>query len=71
MAFPVAEGTATGMLFAMGNFAGFLLGTFMTMIVQGETKGQTLAGLSFCFGVFLVGLVIIWFMKEEKNRMNF
>lgn len=33
--FPVAEGTATGMLFAMGNFAGFLLGMFLTMIVRG------------------------------------
>ena len=35
IAFPVAEGTATGMLFAMGNFAGFLLGICMTMIVRG------------------------------------
>ena len=61
--FPVAEGTATGMLFAMGNFAGFLLGMFLTMIVRGETKGQSLGGLGFCFGMFLVGLVLAWVMK--------
>jgi hypothetical protein len=64
IAFPVAEGTATGMLFAMGNFAGFALGLFLTLIVQGETKGQSLGGLGFCFGMFLVGLVLVYFMQE-------
>lgn len=33
--FPVAEGTTTGLLFAMGNFGGFLLGVFLTLIVRG------------------------------------
>ena len=59
------------MLFAMGNFAGFALGVFMTIIVQGETKTQTLGGLAFCLGVFLIGLALVWFMKEEKNRIKF
>lgn len=71
IAFPVAEGTATGMLFAMGNFAGFALGLCLTVIVEGETKMQTLGGLAFCFGMFLVGLILLWFMKEEKNRIKF
>ena len=35
IAFPVAEGTATGMLFAMGNFCGFALGICLSLIVQG------------------------------------
>lgn len=34
-AFPVGEGTAAGLLFAMGNFAGFVMGTFLSLIVQG------------------------------------
>lgn len=55
----------------MGNFAGFALGVCMTLIVQGESKGQTGGGLGFCFGIFLIGLALIWFMKEEKNRINF
>lgn len=71
IAFPVAEGTAAGLLFAMGNFAGFALGVFLTLIVQGESKGQTLGGLGFCFGIFLVGIGLIYFMKEEKNRIKF
>ena len=35
LAFPVGEGIAVGLLFAMGNFSGFLLGLVMSMIVQG------------------------------------
>ena len=34
-AFPVGEGTAAGLLFAMGNFAEFVMGTFLSLIVQG------------------------------------
>lgn len=34
-AFPVGEGSAAGLLFAMGNFAGFVLGIFLSLIVQG------------------------------------
>jgi hypothetical protein len=48
----------------MGNFAGFVLGFFLSLIVQGESKAQTGGGLAFCFGVFLIGLVLVWFMKE-------
>jgi hypothetical protein len=48
----------------MGNFAGFILGIFLSLIVQGESKGQSAGGLGFCFGVFLIGLVLVWFMKE-------
>ena len=29
---------------------------------------NTIAGLGFSLGLFLVGLVLILFMKEEKNR---
>jgi hypothetical protein len=63
VAFPVGEGTAAGLLFAMGNFAGFLLGTILSMIVRGESKGQTAGGLGFCAGMFLVGLGLVYFMK--------
>lgn len=35
LAFPVGEGSATGLLFAFGNFFGFLLGLFLSLIVQG------------------------------------
>jgi len=47
----------------MGNFAGFLLGTILSMIVRGESKGQTAGGLGFCAGMFLVGLGLVYFMK--------
>lgn len=60
-----------GLLFAMGNFAGFILGIFLSLIVRGENKGESAGGLGFCFGVFLIGLVLIYFMKEERNRMNY
>ncbi len=71
LAFPVGEGSAAGLLFAMGNFAGFILGIFLSLIVQGESKGQSAGGLGFCFGVFLIGLLLVWFMKEELNRSNY
>lgn len=71
LAFPVGEGSATGLLFAFGNFFGFLLGLFLSLIVQGETKSQSAAGLGFCFGVFLIGLGLVYFMQEERNRMNY
>ena len=38
LVFPVGEGSAVGMLFAIGNFAGFLLGLIMSVLVKGDTK---------------------------------
>jgi hypothetical protein len=35
LVFPVGEGSAVGLLFATGNFFGFLLGLFLSLIVQG------------------------------------
>lgn len=70
MAYPVGEGTAAGLLFAMGNFAGFLLGTILSVIVRGQSKAQSAGGLGFCFGIFLVGLGLIYFMKEKLNRSD-
>ena len=35
LVFPVGEGSAVGMLFAVGNFAGFLLGLILSVIVKG------------------------------------
>lgn len=57
-----------GLLFAVGNFGGFLLGVFLSMIAKGQSKGQTAGGIGFCFGMELLGLILIYFMKEEKNR---
>ena len=51
----------------MGNFAGFLLGTILSIIVRGESKGETAGGLGFCFGMFIVGLVLVYFMNEKLN----
>lgn len=64
LVFPVGEGSAVGMLFAVGNFGGFLLGLFMSMIVKGKSREQTAGGLGFCAGVFVLGLALIYFMKE-------
>ena len=54
----------------MGNFAGFLLGTILSIIVRGESKGETAVGLGFCFGMFIVGLVLVYFMNEKLNRSD-
>jgi hypothetical protein len=35
----------------------------MSVIVQGETKGQAAGGLGFCFAIFLTGFGLLWFMK--------
>lgn len=59
------------MLFAIGNLFGFLLGLFLSLIVQGESKAQSAGGIAFCFCVFLIGLILIYFMKESLNRKNF
>ena len=55
----------------MGNFGGFLFGLLLSLIVQGQTKAQSAEGIGFCFGMFLVGLVLVFFMKEEQNRFNY
>ena len=69
LVFPVGEGAAVGLLFATGNFCGFLLGLFLSMILgQGESKGRSLAALLFCFAFFVIGMVCALLMKEEKNR---
>lgn len=52
----------------MGNFSGFLLGLVMSMIVKGESKEQTLGGLGFCAGMFILGMILVFLMKEIKNR---
>jgi len=59
----------------MGNFSGFLLGnsyiylgTILSIIVQGDTKGETGAGLGFCFFIFLIGLLMVFLLKEKLNR---
>lgn len=62
--FPVGEGSAVGLLYAMGNLGGFVWGVILSLIVKGESKEQTLIGLMFCLGVFIVGFVLILFMKE-------
>lgn len=51
LVFPVGEGSAVGLLFAVGNFGGFLLGLFLSMIAKGQSKEQTAAGIGFCFGM--------------------
>lgn len=59
------------MLFATGNLFGFLLGLLLSLIVEGESKGQTAGGLAFCFAVFVIGIILAYFMKERLNRNNF
>lgn len=66
----MGEGTAAGLLFAMGNLAGFLLGTILSIIVKGKSKGETAGGLGFCFGMFIVGLILVYFMNEKLNRSD-
>jgi hypothetical protein len=41
----------------------------MSVVVNGgQTKMDTIAGLGFSLGVFIIGLILVLFMKEEKNR---
>jgi FLVCR family feline leukemia virus subgroup C receptor-related protein len=75
LVFPVGEGAAVGLLFAFGNLFGFLLGilwyylgAIMSLLIDGETKMGTVKGLIFSFSMFLLGLICILFMNEEKNR---
>ena len=63
LVFPVGEGSAVGLLFAIGNFGGFLFGLIMSVIVKGQSKAQTGGGLGFCAGIFVLGLILIYFMK--------
>ena len=35
LAFPVGEGFAVGMLFACGNFFGFVMGAILSVIIRG------------------------------------
>lgn len=64
LVFPVGEGSAVGLLFAVGNFGGFVLGLFLSMIAKGESKYQTAGGIGFCFAMEFIGLILIYFMKE-------
>jgi FLVCR family feline leukemia virus subgroup C receptor-related protein len=68
LVFPVGEGSAVGMLFAVGNLGGFILGAILTLYVKGENGKETFNGLMFCAVIFVLGLVLVFFMKEEKNR---
>jgi hypothetical protein len=53
----------------MGNLFGFMMGSIMTLLVgNGDDKIDTIKGLAFSLGMFLLGLILILFMKEEKNR---
>lgn len=47
-----------------------ILGAILSIIVEGNGKGETAAGLGFCFVIFLIGLLMILLMKEELNRMK-
>ena len=63
LVFPVGEGSAVGLLFAMGNFGGFLFGLLLSVIVKGESPAETFWGLLVCFGVFFLGFILISIMK--------
>lgn len=60
-----------GLLFAFGNLFGFLLGSIttkvgsiMSFIVDGgKSKVNTIGGLAFSLGLFLIGLLLVFFMK--------
>lgn len=63
--FPVGEGFAVGLLFAMGNFCGFLLGLILSLIVgDGTEKSRTFGALGFCWILFILGLLLTLKMKE-------
>lgn len=36
--------------------------------MQGDTKGETGAGLGFCFFIFLIGLLMVFLLKEDLRR---
>ena len=42
----------------------------MSVIVKGESKGQSGMGLLFCLVVFLVGFVLIALSKENLKRVK-
>ena len=69
IAFPVAEGTAAGLLFSMGDFAGFAFGVFFCLIVQGQTKGQNLGGLAFFFAI-VFGWIRLGLVHERGKEQD-
>lgn len=66
----MGEGTAVGLLFAVGNLFGFCLGSIQSLIVKGQNKAQTAYGLILNVGLFLLGLVLIVMTKENLKRVK-
>ena len=59
----MGEGTAVGLLFAVGNLCGFFFGAILSTFVRGESKGQTAGGIGFCLALFAIGLILVYFIK--------
>jgi len=47
----------------MGNLSGFIFGVILSLFVKGQSKEQSLMGLAFCLGVFIIGLIATYFLK--------
>lgn len=43
----------------------------MSLIVKGETRSQTGGGLGFVAGIFVLGLILIYFLEEQRNREKY
>jgi hypothetical protein len=40
----------------------------MSKLIDGVTKFGTFKGIIFCFTGFLIGFIMVLFMKEDKRR---
>jgi hypothetical protein len=70
IAFPVAEGTTVGILFASGEIFGLLMILIESLILEGSTK-TTVSLAILVFGSFFgASLFATIFITEKLNRTN-
>lgn len=66
--FPVGEATATGLLWATGQFVGFLAGIVQTFVVTGQDKTSSFYGFLIYIFLFSLSTMFMQLCKEVKKR---
>lgn len=75
--FPIGEGTISGFIYAVAHITGGFGGMGLTALVHpeetlpdSELRHRVFIGIAIILGLFLIGIVLMFFTKEKLKRLK-